>query len=58
MRCKFTFGPRLEKTCHQWFVNSKGAEQPVHQRRLVCTFVVRFMESIISELASSEISIF
>ena len=39
-------------------MNNKGTEQPVHPRRLISAFVIHFLKSIISKLASSEISIF
>ena len=38
--------------------NNKGADQPVHPHRLISTFVICLLESFISKLASSEISIF
>ena len=40
--------------------NNKGADQPAHLCRLISTFVIRFLESIIhvSKLATSELSIF
>ena len=50
-------GPRRDKTCLRGFANNKGADQPAHPRRLISTFVIRLLESIISKLASSEISI-
>ena len=53
-----TYGPRREKTCLRGFANNTGADQPAHSRSLICTFVIRFLKSIISELALSEISIF
>ena len=40
------------------FVNNKGADQPAHMRRLISTFVVHFLECIISKLATSEMSQF
>ena len=40
------------------FVNNKGADQPVHPRRLISAFVIRFLESIISKHASRKISMF
>ena len=40
------------------FVNSTGADQPAHPCRLISAFVVRFLESIISILATSKNSIF
>ena len=33
-------------------VNNKGADQPVHPHRLISTFVIRFLESIIAKLAT------
>ena len=51
-------GPRREKTCLRRFANNKGADQPAHPRRLIGAFVIRFLESTISKLATSEISIF
>ena len=38
--------------------NNKGADQPVHPRRLISTFVIHNSDRIISKLASSKISIF
>ena len=53
-----TFGPLPEKTCLQGFGNNAGADQPAHFRSLISAFVIRFLENIISGLATSEISIF
>ena len=39
------------------FANNTGADQPGHPCRLISTFVIRVLESIISKLATSEISI-
>ena len=39
-------------------MNNTGADQPAHPRSLISAFVIRFLESIISKLATSEISIF
>ena len=47
-----------EKTCLRGFANNTGADQPAHQRSLISTFVIRFLESIICTLAAVEISIF
>ena len=49
------YGPQREKTCLV-FTNNKGVDQPVHSPRLIDAFVIRFLESIISKLASSKIS--
>ena len=38
--------------------NNIGTDQPEHPRSLISAFVIRFLESIISRLATSEISIF
>ena len=38
--------------------NSTGADQPAHPRSLISTFAIRALKSIISRLATSEISIF
>ena len=53
-----TFGPRREKTCLWRFANNKGADQPAHPRSLISAFLIRLLESIISRLATSEISYF
>ena len=39
-------------------MNNKGTDQSAHARSLISAFVIRFSISIISELATSEISIF
>ena len=51
-------GPRREKTCLRGFANNKSADQPAHPRSLISAFVIRVLESIISRLAMSEISIY
>ena len=53
-----SYGPRHEKTCLGGFANNTGADQPGHPRSLISAFVIPFLESIISRLALSEISIF
>ena len=40
------------------FVNNKDTDQPAHPCRLIRALVIRCLESIISKLATSEISIF
>ena len=37
--------PRYAKTCFMPCVNNKGADQPVHPRSLISTFIVRFLDS-------------
>ena len=51
-------GPLCEKTYLGGFANSKGADQPAHPCRLISAFVICLLESIISKLATGEISIF
>ena len=38
--------------------NNTSADQPAHPGRLISAYIIRFVESIISELATSEISSF
>ena len=38
--------------------NNKGADQPAHERSLISTFVIPYLESIVVDLASCKISIF
>ena len=38
--------------------NNKGPDQPAHPRRLISTLVIPILESLISKLATCEISIF
>ena len=57
-RVSVSFGPRREKTCLRGFANNTGADQPAHPRSLISTFVIRFLESTIFNLATDEISIF
>ena len=54
---KIKKGPQREKTYLRGFANSKGADQPGHQCSLFSTFVICLLESIVSRLATSEISI-
>ena len=51
-------GPGREKTCLRVFANNIGADQPAHMRSLISAFVIRLLQSMISRLALSEISIF
>ena len=46
------------ETCLGWFANNKGADQPAHPHSLISAFAIKCLESIISRLATSEISIF
>ena len=39
-------------------MNNKGADQPAHPRSLISAFVIHFLESMISILATSEIYFF
>ena len=38
------------------YARNKGADQPAHPRSLICAFVVRSLDSIISLVSRSEIS--
>ena len=40
------------------FTNNKGADQPVHPHSLISAYVIRLLESVLSKLAPSEISLF
>ena len=51
-------GLRCEKSCLWGFANNKGADQPAHPHSLASAFVIRLLESIISRLATSEVSCF
>ena len=46
------------RTCLQGFVNNKGLDQPSHLCSLISAFIIHLLNSIISRLATSEISIF
>ena len=52
------YGPRREKTCLPGLANNKAADQPAHPHCLISAFVILSLESIISRLVTSEISIF
>ena len=51
-------GPRHMKACLWGFENNKGTGHPTHPCSLISALVGRFLLSIISKLAPSEISIF
>ena len=51
-------GPAREKACLRRCANNTGADQPAHPRSLISAFVIRLLESIISRLATDEISNF
>ena len=52
----FIYEPGHEKMCLMSYVNNKGADQPVHPRSLISTFVVRCFNSIISLDSIAKIS--
>ena len=52
------YGSRREKTCVRVFAKNKGTDQPAHLCSLISAFVIHLLESIISKLATSEISLF
>ena len=39
-------------------VNNTGPDQPAHRHRLISAFVILFLDSFMSKLATSKISIF
>ena len=51
-------GPRREKTRLRGVANNTGPDQHAHLRSLISAFVIRFMQSTICKLATSEMSIF
>ena len=51
-------GPRRKKTCLRRFANNTSADQPAHPCSLISAFVIHLLKSIISRLATSEISLF
>ena len=53
-----TIWPACEKTCLQGSANNKCADQPVHPPSLISAFAIRFLKSIISKHATSEILVF
>ena len=57
-RVPILFGSRREKTCLRGFANNTAADQPAYPRSQISAFVIRFLESIICKLATSEIAIF
>ena len=57
-RSLFLNGLRHKKTCLLGFANNTGADQTAHPRILISAFVIHLSRSIISRLATSEISIF
>ena len=56
--CTYDKWASTQESCLCGFANNKGANQPAHPRSLVSVFVIRFLKSIISKLATSEISVF
>ena len=58
LHVSYQMGLDARKPVFGGFANNKGADQPAHTRSLISTFVIRYLESIISRLASSEISTF
>ena len=48
-------GSRREKCCLWGFANYKDSDKPAHLHSLISAFVIRFLKSIISKLATNEI---
>ena len=51
-------GPGHAKMCLMVYANIKDADQPVHPRSLISTFVVRWLDSMTYILAMSKVSRF
>ena len=54
--CLLIFEPRHEKTCLMPYANNKGADQLAQPRRLITTFVVCWLDRIISQVSIFAIS--
>ena len=50
--------PRRDKACLREFANNTDADQPAHLHSLISAFVIRFLERIISKLATIKFSYF
>ena len=46
-------GPQGEKTC-LWGLAKKDPDQPVHPQSLISTFIIHFLENVISQLATNK----
>ena len=55
---KLLSGPGRAKMCLMPYANNKGADQPAHPHSLICVFVLRSLDGIISLVSRSEISRF
>ena len=53
---KYINEPGHEKMCLMSYANNKGADQPAHPRSLISAFVLRCLDSIISQNSIDEIS--
>ena len=58
MVTRIIYGLRRKKTGRRELANNKGSGQPAHPLSLISAFVIRILESIISRLATFEISMF
>ena len=54
----FIIWASTQESLSSGFANNKSANQPVHPCSLINSFVIRFMESIISSLATREVWFF
>ena len=48
----------MQENLSSGFAKNKAADQPAHLCKLISTFLIHFLERIISKLATGEISIF
>ena len=58
IRYHWMIGASTRENLSSGVCENTGADQPAHPRRLISAFVIRLLRSIISRLATSEISIF
>ena len=54
----YNIWPSTQENLYLGCLINKDADQPVHLRRLISTFIIHFSKSIISKFAAKEISFF
>ena len=54
----YIIGPCCDFVLTLLNANNKGADQPVHPRNLINTFVIHFLKTMIAKLATCKISRF
>ena len=53
----FAIWASMQETLSSGFANNKGVDQPAHPHSLISAFVILFLESITSKVATGDISI-